>query len=107
MSACGEVVRPGGNKGLVRNRTIPHFGECCGENQALFLWAVSLKQEPTEVIQECCLAPEHGRNLPPQAGEDVKDNVELFKQFQDNPSFKQWLSDTVFAQTYRKGGGEG
>ena len=42
-----------------------------------------------------------------QAGEDVKDNMELFKQFQDNPSFKQWLSDTVFAQTYRKGGGEG
>ena len=38
-----------------------------------------------------------------QAGEDVKDNMELFKQFQDNPSFKQWLSDTVFALTYRKG----
>ena len=37
----------------------------------------------------------------------MTDNMELFKQFQDNPSFKQWLSDTVFAQTYRKGGGEG
>jgi hypothetical protein len=24
----------------------------------------------------------------------------LFKQFQDNPSFKIWLTDTVFGLTY-------
>ena len=28
------------------------------------------------------------------------DNMELFKQFQDNPSFKKWLSDLVFNTTY-------
>jgi len=28
------------------------------------------------------------------------DNMELFKQYQDNPSFKKWLSDMVFALTY-------
>ena len=39
--------------------------EFCGENQALFLWAVLLKQEPFEVIQESCLGPERGRNLQP------------------------------------------
>ncbi len=32
----------------------------------------------------------------------MADNMELFKQFQDNPSFRQWLSDTVFAETYKK-----
>ena len=32
----------------------------------------------------------------------MMDNVELFKQFQDNPSFRQWLSDKVFDQTYKK-----
>ena len=26
----------------------------------------------------------------------MADNMELFKQFQDNPSFKKWLSDLVF-----------
>ena len=26
--------------------------------------------------------------------------MELFKQFQDNPSFKKWLSDMVFNMTY-------
>lgn len=30
----------------------------------------------------------------------MADNMELFKQFQDNPSFKKWLSDLVFNTTY-------
>jgi type I restriction enzyme R subunit len=30
----------------------------------------------------------------------MADNMELFKQFQDNPSFKKWLSDMVFNLTY-------
>lgn len=34
----------------------------------------------------------------------MADNMELFKQFQDNPSFKQWLSDLVFDLTYNKEG---
>lgn len=34
----------------------------------------------------------------------MADNMELFKQFQDNPSFKKWLSDTVFRLTYNKEG---
>lgn len=34
----------------------------------------------------------------------MADNMELFKQFQDNPSFKKWLSDLVFNITYNKEG---
>lgn len=34
----------------------------------------------------------------------MKDNMELFKQFQDNPSFKKWLSDMVFNLTYNPDG---
>lgn len=34
----------------------------------------------------------------------MADNMELFKQFQDNPSFKKWLSDLVFNLTYIKEG---
>lgn len=34
----------------------------------------------------------------------MSDNMELFKQFQDNPSFKKWLSDMVFNLTYNKDG---
>lgn len=34
----------------------------------------------------------------------MKDNMELFKQFQDNPSFKKWLSDMVFNLTYSPDG---
>lgn len=34
----------------------------------------------------------------------MADNMELFKQFQDNPSFKKWLSDLVFVLTYNKEG---
>lgn len=30
----------------------------------------------------------------------MADNMELFKQYQDNPSFKKWLSDLVFNVTY-------
>lgn len=30
----------------------------------------------------------------------MSDNMELFKQFQDNPDFKKWLSDLVFNLTY-------
>lgn len=32
------------------------------------------------------------------------DNMELFKQFNDNPSFNQWLSDMVFNLTYNTKG---
>lgn len=34
----------------------------------------------------------------------MADNMELFKQFQDNPSFKKWLSDLVFNLTYNENG---
>ena len=34
----------------------------------------------------------------------MKDNMELFKQFQDNPSFKSWLSNMVFNLTYNHEG---
>ena len=34
----------------------------------------------------------------------MADNMELFKQFQDNPDFKKWLSDLVFNLTYNKDG---
>ena len=30
----------------------------------------------------------------------LSDYTELFKQFSDNPSFKKWLSKTVFEATY-------
>lgn len=30
----------------------------------------------------------------------LTDDTELFKQFSDNPGFKRWLSDMVFAQTF-------
>lgn len=36
----------------------------------------------------------------------LKDDTELFRQFMDNDSFKRWLTDTVFALTY-KGPGKG
>ena len=31
----------------------------------------------------------------------MKDDTQLFKQFSDNPDFRRWLSDAVFAATYR------
>jgi type I restriction enzyme R subunit len=34
----------------------------------------------------------------------MADNMELFKQFNDNPAFKKWLSDMVFNTTYNKNG---
>jgi type I restriction enzyme R subunit len=30
----------------------------------------------------------------------MKDNMELFKQYNDNPAFKKWLSDMIFSRTY-------
>jgi len=32
----------------------------------------------------------------------LSDHTELFKQFSDNPSFKKWLSDTIFSVTYQQ-----
>ncbi|MDR3076468.1 MAG: type I restriction endonuclease subunit R, partial [Synergistaceae bacterium] len=34
----------------------------------------------------------------------MSDNMELFKQFNDNPAFKKWLSDMVFMTTYNTEG---
>jgi type I restriction enzyme R subunit len=35
----------------------------------------------------------------------LKDHTELFKQFNENPAFKKWLSDSNFAVTYQARGG--
>jgi type I restriction enzyme R subunit len=32
----------------------------------------------------------------------LTDHTELFKQFSDNPAFKKWLADTIFAATYQE-----
>jgi type I restriction enzyme R subunit len=32
----------------------------------------------------------------------LTDHTELFKQFSDNPDFKKWLADTIFAATYEE-----
>ena len=37
-------------------------------------------------------------------GDIMSDNMDLFKLFQDNPSFRKWLSDLVFNLTYNKEG---
>jgi type I restriction enzyme R subunit len=34
----------------------------------------------------------------------MADNMELFKQFNDDPAFKKWLSDMVFNTTYNTEG---
>jgi type I restriction enzyme R subunit len=34
------------------------------------------------------------------------DNIELFKQYQDNPSFRKWLANRIFMLTYNRQGKE-
>jgi type I restriction enzyme R subunit len=34
----------------------------------------------------------------------IQDNMELFKQFNDNPSVRNWLANMVFTMTYNKEG---
>ena len=43
---------------------------------------------------------EHDKALERAVTELLSDHTELFKQFSDNPSFKKWLSETIFAATY-------
>jgi type I restriction enzyme R subunit len=43
---------------------------------------------------------EHDRALGRVMTAVLKDDVELFKQFSDNESFRRWLADTIFAMTY-------
>jgi type I restriction enzyme, R subunit len=45
---------------------------------------------------------EHDRALKRVLIELLSDHTELFKQFQDNPSFKKWLGDSIFTVTYEK-----
>ncbi len=45
---------------------------------------------------------EHDRALNDAILAFLSDQTELFKQFQDNESFRKWLSDTVFAATYQR-----
>ncbi len=45
---------------------------------------------------------EHDKALERAVIELLSDHTELFKQFSDNPSFKKWLSETIFGATYRQ-----
>jgi type I restriction enzyme R subunit len=43
---------------------------------------------------------EHDKALGRIMVELIADHTELFKQFSDNPSFKKWLGDAIFGETY-------
>ena len=43
---------------------------------------------------------EHDKALARVMTAVLKDDTELFKQFSDDPGFRRWLTDTVFAATY-------
>lgn len=45
---------------------------------------------------------EHDKALRKVMTDLLADHTQLFKEFQDNDSFKKWLSDTIFNVTYRK-----
>ena len=45
---------------------------------------------------------EHDKALERVIVDLLTDQTELFKQFMDNPSFKKWLGDTIFGETYKK-----
>jgi len=45
---------------------------------------------------------EHDRALGKVIVDFVSDHTELYRQFYENPSFKKWLSDTIFGATYEK-----
>lgn len=46
---------------------------------------------------------EHDRALQRVIVDMLNDHTELFKQFMDNTSFKKWLSNTIFHETYKVG----
>jgi type I restriction enzyme R subunit len=50
---------------------------------------------------------EHDKALERAVIELLSDHTELFKQFSDNPSFKKWLSETIFAATYANKAAQG
>lgn len=43
---------------------------------------------------------EHDRALQRVIIDMLTDHTDLFKLFSDNPAFKKWLGDVVFAETY-------
>jgi len=45
---------------------------------------------------------EHDKALERVIVEMLTDHTELFKQFMDNQSFRKWLADTIFLETYQK-----
>jgi type I site-specific restriction-modification system R (restriction) subunit len=45
---------------------------------------------------------EHDKALKRVITAMFKDDAQLFKQFQDNESFRGWLTETVFGMTYEK-----
>jgi type I restriction enzyme R subunit len=45
---------------------------------------------------------EHDKALARVMTAVLKDDTELFKQFSDNPSFRKWLTDTIFTMTYHQ-----
>ena len=44
---------------------------------------------------------EHDRVLKHVIAGSVADHAELYKQFEGDPSFKQWLGDRIFGVTYQ------
>ncbi len=45
---------------------------------------------------------EHDKALQRVVVDLLSDHAELFKQFSDNPSFRKWLSETIFSTTYER-----
>ena len=54
------------------------------------------------VIGRAKTKDEHDKALARVIIDLMKDDTELFKQYQDNPGFSRWLADTVFNMTYEQ-----
>jgi len=81
----------------VKRKIITLLGE---QRQAIIYHAVKAYQNAMKNGDKQNARIEHDKALQRVLLALLSDHTELFKQFQDNPNFKKWLADTVFAATY-------
>ena len=94
------------------------IGQWLGTSVALYDWVPANPEDipPKVAVNQRCRNAirhsdkqnariEHDKVLQGVLVDLISVQIEMFKEYQDNWSFKKWLEETVFAETYVAGGG--
>lgn len=103
--SCYDGALGTGGMVTVAQERLQTLAKCRGKNVSIHLFGQEINPETYAIAKADMLLKGDGEQAEHISfGSTLSADANATRQFQDNPSFKKWLSDMVFNLTYNKNG---